>query len=86
MYWLMGLGYGLTCICLPGEEAIKAKNVFYYLTYVGAVRLEAIEDQQLRRVSMCGCICVGMDMCRCGFGYGKVYYMFTCRLLLITVE
>ena len=32
-----------------GEEAIKAKNVFYYLTYVGAVRLEGIEDQQLRR-------------------------------------
>eukprot|EP00731_Ephydatia_muelleri_P026293 Em0018g393a len=34
---------------LPGKEAINAKNVFYYLTYVGAVRLESIEDQQLRR-------------------------------------
>lgn len=33
-----------------GDEAIKAKNVFYYLTYTGAVDLESIHDPQLRKV------------------------------------
>ena len=33
-----------------GEEAVKAKNVFYYLTYTGAVDLESIQDPQLRKV------------------------------------
>lgn len=36
-----------------GDEAIKAKNVFYYLTYTGAVDLESIQDSQLRKVSVC---------------------------------
>ena len=33
-----------------GDEAVKAKNVFYYLTYTGAVNLESIQDTQLRKV------------------------------------
>ena len=36
-----------------GDEAVKAKNVFYYLTYTGAVDLESIQDSQLRKVSVC---------------------------------
>lgn len=36
-----------------GEEAIKAKNVFYYLTYTGAVDLESIQDSLLRKVGVC---------------------------------
>ena len=36
---------------VPGEEAIKAKNVFYYLTYTGAVDLESIHEPRLRKVS-----------------------------------
>ncbi len=31
-----------------GAEAIKADNVFYYLTYAGAVNIDAIEDPGLR--------------------------------------
>lgn len=31
-----------------GVEAIKADNVFYYLTYAGAVNIDAIEDPGLR--------------------------------------
>jgi len=31
-----------------GEEAVKANNLFYYLTYEGAVDLEKIEDPMLR--------------------------------------
>jgi hypothetical protein len=32
-----------------GEEAILAKNVFYYLTYEGSVNLDAIEDPLTRK-------------------------------------
>jgi hypothetical protein len=31
-----------------GEEAVKAANMFYYLTYEGAVDLTAIEDPVMR--------------------------------------
>eukprot|EP01105_Mastigella_eilhardi_P025380 TRINITY_DN68_c0_g1_i2.p1 TRINITY_DN68_c0_g1~~TRINITY_DN68_c0_g1_i2.p1 ORF type:complete len:2854 (-),score=674.35 TRINITY_DN68_c0_g1_i2:50-7438(-) len=31
-----------------GEEAVKANNVFYYLTYEGAVNLDKIKDEQQR--------------------------------------
>ena len=33
-----------------GEEAMKAKNVFYYLTYTGAVDLDSVTDPQMRKV------------------------------------
>ena len=43
----------LLCFCTNvGDEAVKAKNVFYYLTYNGAVDLDSIEDPKLRRVSL----------------------------------
>ncbi|KAI8824082.1 uncharacterized protein EV422DRAFT_305900 [Fimicolochytrium jonesii] len=32
-----------------GDEAIKANNVFYYLTYEGAINIDAIEDPVERR-------------------------------------
>ena len=34
-----------------GPESVKANNVFYYLTYPGAVDLEAIEDTNIRRAA-----------------------------------
>lgn len=42
------------CILLlgiAGEEAVKAKNVFYYLTYTGMFDLDSISDPHLRKVS-----------------------------------
>ena len=44
----------LNCECL-GEEAVKSKNVFYYLTYTGAVDLDSITDPKLRKVSNSDC-------------------------------
>jgi len=35
-----------------GPEAVRATNVFYYLTYDGSVNLEAITDPILREVSV----------------------------------
>jgi len=35
-----------------GPEAIRALNVFYYLTYEGAVNLSSISDPMLREVSV----------------------------------
>lgn len=34
-----------------GPEAVRALNVFYYLTYEGAVNLNSITDPVLREVS-----------------------------------
>jgi hypothetical protein len=34
-----------------GPDAVKADNVFYYLTYVGAVNIDAIEDPALRQAT-----------------------------------
>ena len=39
------------CFVSEGEEAILAKNVFYYLTYEGSVNLDAIEDPLTRKVN-----------------------------------
>jgi len=36
-----------------GPEAVRATNVFYYLTYDGSVNLEAITDPILREVLKC---------------------------------
>ena len=33
-----------------GEESVKAKNTFYYLTYQGSIDLDATTDPQLRKV------------------------------------
>ena len=33
-----------------GAEAVKAKNLFYHLTYIGSVDLDAIEEPALRKV------------------------------------
>ncbi len=33
-----------------GAEAVKAKNVFYYLTYIGSIDLDAVENPKLRKV------------------------------------
>lgn len=35
-----------------GPEAVRALNVFYYLTYEGAVNLSSITDSVLREVSL----------------------------------
>lgn len=35
-----------------GPEAARALNVFYYLTYEGAVNLSSINDPMLREVSL----------------------------------
>ena len=42
----------LSCIHthMLGAEAVKAKNVFYYLTYIGSIDLDAVEDAGLRKV------------------------------------
>ena len=40
----------ILCCFLTGDEAVLAKNVFYYLTYEGSVDLDAIEDVVTRRV------------------------------------
>lgn len=36
-----------------GPEAARALNVFYYLTYEGAVNLSSINDPMLREVIQC---------------------------------
>lgn len=36
---------------LQGPEAVRSLNVFYYLTYEGAVNLNSINDPVLREVS-----------------------------------
>ena len=40
----------LLCRVNAGAEAVKAKNVFYHLTYIGSVDLDAVEDAKLRKV------------------------------------
>lgn len=35
----------------PGPEALRATNVFYYLTYEGSVDLESISDLVMKEVS-----------------------------------
>lgn len=35
-----------------GPEAVRSLNVFYYLTYEGAVNLSSITDSVLREVSL----------------------------------
>jgi hypothetical protein len=40
-----------TCY-FPGPEAVRATNVFYYLTYEGSVDLDAIADPVMREVSV----------------------------------
>ena len=41
------------CICTlhSGEEAVKAKNTFYYLTYHGSIDLDTASDPSMRKVS-----------------------------------
>lgn len=34
-----------------GPEAVRATNVFYYLTYEGSVNLDAVTDTVMRAVS-----------------------------------
>lgn len=36
-----------------GPEAVRATNVFYYLTYDSSVNLEAITDPVMREVCQC---------------------------------
>lgn len=43
--------YCATYCTNTGEEAVKARNVFYYLTYNGAVDLDTIDDPKLKQVS-----------------------------------
>ncbi len=40
--------HNLAC---TGEAAVEARNVFYYLTYAGAVDLDAVTDTKMRKVS-----------------------------------
>lgn len=39
-----------------GPEAVRACNVFYYLTYEGAVELDSLQDPTMREVSTCPAI------------------------------
>ena len=39
-----------------GPEAVRATNVFYYLTYDGSVNLEAITDPIMREVLHLQCL------------------------------
>ena len=69
------------CVCI-GEEAVKAKNTFYYLTYTGSVILDDTSDPNLRKVHfqfqffyilvifvcMCVCVCVCVRVCVCVTG------------------
>ena len=34
----------------PGPEAVRATNMFYYLTYEGSVNLETITDPVMKEV------------------------------------
>ena len=55
---------GSTCICRVkqrGKEAEEACNVFYYLTYEGAVNLDQIEDPTQLKV------CWQMNTLSCGW-------------------
>lgn len=36
-----------------GPEAVRATNVFYYLTYEGSVDLESVSDPVTREVCLC---------------------------------
>ena len=35
-----------------GPEAVRAANVFYYLTYEGSINLETIDDPVMREVKL----------------------------------
>lgn len=37
-------------LCVVGPEAVRASNVFYYLTYEGSVDLDSITDPVMREV------------------------------------
>ena len=45
-----------------GEEAIKAQNLFYHLTYENAVDINAIKDELQREVSESMCVCMNVCM------------------------
>lgn len=38
------------CVCLSGPEAVRASNVFYYLTYEGSVDMDTITDPVMKEV------------------------------------
>ena len=38
------------CSVYPGPEAVRATNVFYYLTYEGSVDLDSVVDPVTREV------------------------------------
>lgn len=42
-------------LLFSGPEAIRATNVFYYLTYEGSIDIDAISDPVMREVSMVFC-------------------------------
>ena len=46
-----------------GKSAEEANNVFYYLTYEGAVDLDEIEDPMQRKVRMC-LLCLRSEISR----------------------
>lgn len=47
----MGKGTNVLNI-FTGPEAVRATNVFYYLTYEGSVDLENMKDQVMKEVSL----------------------------------
>ena len=53
--------HDVSCMTLyEGEEAVKAKNTFYYLTYNGSVDLDRASDPHTRKVTFCTTLTVFM--------------------------
>ena len=54
------------CSVYPGPEAVRATNVFYYLTYEGSVDLDSVVDPVTREVC-CSILksCVPVADCLC---------------------
>ena len=40
------------CCIILGPEAVRATNVFYYLTYEGSVNLESMTDLVMKEVGI----------------------------------
>jgi hypothetical protein len=49
--------------CCVGPEAVRATNVFYYLTYEGSVDMENISDPVMREVKYSFVLLLYVGLC-----------------------
>lgn len=52
-------------IFVSGPEAVRATNVFYYLTYEGSVDIESISDPVMKEVCCNELLCTYLNLFYC---------------------